>query len=506
MSQVALSCSNVTVRFGDMMALDAVTAGFEAGRIHALLGQNGAGKSTLARVFAGIVTPQSGDLQIGGAAVKPGNVHRVSAAGFDIVHQRFSLPPSFTVADALEMTARKKRAGAFFSGRDLAQRWREILTGMEIDVPMDARLSDLPVATAQALEIARALADDARVLVLDEPTALLSPAAIESLFTNLRKLKARGVTLILILHKLREVMAIADTVSVLRMGKLVLAPTSVADVTSASLSDLMIGPGAATAETVVQCSAPAEGSPLLALHGIASRPTAFEPGLRNLSLQVRAGEILGLAGVEGNGQRVLADILCGLATPTAGTITLDGDDLTRRSAAERRRMGLRAVPFDRMTEGATLDMSLWENATTWRAEAFKASTGLLSIKAMKAAALEMLRRFGVKFDAVEQPAGSLSGGNLQRVILARELSEGARFLFAAQPTRGLDFKATEFVWHALRSLRAQGVAILLISSGLDELYALSDRMAVMRAGAVAGEFQQPFDQQAVGDAMVGAMR
>ena len=505
MAQIALSCQDVTVRFGDMTALDSVTAGFQAGQIHALLGQNGAGKSTLARFFAGIITPQTGQMQIGGTPVRPGNVHRVSAAGFDIVHQRFSLPPSFTVADALEMTARKKRGGAFFSGARLAENWRRVLADLDVDVPMSARLSDLPVATAQALEIARALADDARVLVLDEPTALLSPAAIEALFANLRKLKARGVTLILILHKLREVMAIADTVSVLRTGKLVLPPTPVTEVTSASLSDLMIGPGGAALETAAQ-TAPPQGPARLTLHDITSRPTAFEPGLQNLSLQVRAGEILGLAGVEGNGQRVLADILCGLTPPTAGRIDLDGQDLTHRTAAERRRLGLRAVPFDRMTEGASLDMSLWENATTWRAEAFAGRGGLLSIKAMRATALQMLQRFGVKFDTVDQPAGSLSGGNLQRVILARELSDGAKVLFAAQPTRGLDFKATDFVWHALRQLRAEGVAILLISSDLDELYALSDRMAVMRAGAIAGSFAPPFDAQAVGDAMVGAVR
>ena len=505
MSQIALGCSDVTVRFGDMVALDAVTAGFEAGKIHALLGQNGAGKSTLARFFAGIITPQTGDLQICGAAVKPGNVHRVSAAGFDIVHQRFSLPPSFTVADALEMTARKKRGGAFFSGAGLADKWRKILNDLEIDVPMDARLSDLPVATAQALEIARALADDATVLILDEPTALLSPAAIEGLFDNLRKLKARGVTLILILHKLREVMAIADTVSVLRLGQMVLRPTPIAEVTSASLSDLMIGPGAAALEVPEQAPVK-DAASRLSLTQITSRATAFEPGLQGITLNIRPGEILGLAGVEGNGQRVLADILCGLESPTGGAITLEGADLTHLTAAQRRRMGLRAVPFDRMTEGATLDMSLWENATTWRAEAFAGRGGFLSIKAMKAAALEMLQRFGVKFDSVDQPAGSLSGGNMQRVILARELSNGAKFLFAAQPTRGLDFKATEFVWQSLRALRADGVAILLISSDLDELYALSDKIAVMRAGAIAGEFPQPFDQTAIGDAMVGAVR
>lgn len=505
MSQIALACSDVTVRFGDMVALDGVSAAFESGKIHVLLGQNGAGKSTLARFFAGIINPQSGGLEIGGAQIKPGNVHRVSAAGFDIVHQRLSLPPSFTVADALEMTARRKRGGAFFSQKTLAGQWCRALSDLEIEVPMSVRLSDLPVATAQALEIARALADDARILVLDEPTALLSPLAIDALFEHLRKLKARGVTLILVLHKLREVMSIADTVSVLRKGALVLAPTPVDEVSPAMLSDLMIGAEAAVPQTVAETPR-SFGPPLLTLQSIDSSPTAFEPGLKGVSLDVRAGEIVGIAGVEGNGQRILADILCGFSAGTAGRILLGERDLSGCSAAQRRRLGLRAIPFDRMTEGAALDMSLWENATTWRAEEFAKPVGLLSIKDMRDTALRMLQHFGVKFDTLDQAAGSLSGGNLQRVILARELSNGPRVLIAAQPTRGLDFKATEFVWNELRQLRAQGVAILLISSDLDELYALSDRIAVMRAGAIEGMFAQPFDQQGVGDAMVGAAR
>ena len=504
----ALSCEGVSIRYGAVEALKDVTVSFEAGKIHTLLGQNGAGKTTLARFCSGVASGDQGKLAIRGRRVTPGNVTQVRALGLEIVHQRLTLPPGFTVADALELSATRKKGRAIFSSRAVARSWGDDMRRAGIDASPSARIGALPIETVQSLEILRAMSGDARILILDEPTALLSPGAISALFARLRRLRDEGVTLIVILHKLQEVLEIADTVSVLREGRLVAETVPVSQTTSASLSDLMIGSGnAGPAETGERRAIPS-GGPRLEINAVTTvSRKAAEPELRDVSLRVRASEILGVAGIEGNGQRQLADVICGFAELQDGRISLDGRDLSKLSAAARRRVGVRAVPFDRMTEGASLDTPLWENVTAWCAEAFRdGRLPFLSIRAMRRKAECVLNALGVKFSSVDQPAVSLSGGNLQRLILSRELAEGAGLLVAAQPTRGLDFSATEFVLDCLRRLRDEGSSVIVMSSDLDELFEVSDRLIVLRAGRVAGEFDAPFDRQSVGDAMVGAAR
>ena len=504
----ALACTGVDVRFGVVQALQNVDLSFEQGKIHALLGQNGAGKSTLARVLSGLIRPDAGELTLLGRPIQAGDPGFLRDAGLDIVHQRFSLPPTFTVAEALELASARKLSGAVFRAKNLNAAWGARLRDSGIDVDPAATLSKIPVETIQALEILRALANDAKVLILDEPTALLSPTAIDTLFERLRALRATGVTVIVILHKLKEVTALSDTVSILRDGTVVLPPTPTQSVTEAQMSDLMIGDVAKNEPALTHSDrAVTPNETILALRNVSSARLDAEPGLVDVDLDLRAGEILGVAGIEGNGQRALATVLAGLNNVTEGVIELKSNDITQLDSAKRRDLGLRVVPFDRMTDGSGLELSLWENTCVWQPSVYRNGRfGLVSTGKMQEVTKAALSNAGVVFSNVNQEAGGLSGGNLQRVILAREFDGPVQVVLAAQPTRGLDFRATDFVWSQLRRLRNAGAGILLISSDLDELFAICDRLAVFRAGRLSPALHRPFDLRQVGDAIVGAAR
>ncbi|HTI00107.1 MAG TPA: ATP-binding cassette domain-containing protein [Acidisoma sp.] len=522
-AEAALACEGLTVRFGDFTALADVGLAFAPQRIHAVCGQNGAGKTTFARACAGLLAPSSGTIRIEGHQLRVGQVNAARAAGVELVHQSFALPPSFTIAEAMEFGLQGQH-GALYTRRRLEERWRGHLETLGVEAKPSARIRDLPVETQQAVEIARALAGEARVLILDEPTAVLAPAAAQALFARLRRLRDSGVTILVILHKIREVLAVADTVSVLRGGRLVEGPAEARDMTPARLAQAIIGsnpvpPSAgrtAAAEEVEDLSAlvgatvphgtvhhRAGAQMITTLSGVSTRPAADGQRLEMVDLRVAAGEIIGIAGVEGNGQRPLVEALAGLVPLTAGAITLDGAAMTDLSLAERRRRGLRIIPFERNTEGLSLSSPLWENF---------AARQLLSHSALRLIKPKMLRRqaraafeaWDVRFGAVDHPAGSLSGGNAQKVILSREIDADARLIILAQPTRGLDLGATAFVWHAMRQARDRGLGLILISSDLDELFDIADRLIVLQGGRVAGEFRPPYDLGPVGAAMVGS--
>jgi ABC-type uncharacterized transport system ATPase subunit len=516
-SPPALECRDVTVRYGDVVALSGVGVAFEEGRIHAVVGQNGAGKTTFARVASGLVRPQSGEVSVRGRAVATGHVREARLAGVELVHQSFALPPSFTVAEAMEFGAQGH--SGLFSRAGLRRRWKPHLEALGIEVDPRRRIRDLPVETQQSVEIARALVTDAKVLILDEPTAVLSPAGIETLFARVRRLKANGVTVILILHKIREVLAVADTVTVLRGGRRVAGPLPCAEVGPAALAQLIIGTEAAQAldradaqamlgeggEVAAdeRANATSSRAPLLRLEGVSTRPDPEGPALEDLSLAIQPGEIVGIAGVEGNGQRTLVRAIADLAEIRSGTIEIDGHAVTQVSLAERRGRGLRIIPFERNVEGLSLSSSLWEN---WSARGLL-QAGLLkpiSPARWRRASDAALKAWDVRYATTTQRAGSLSGGNAQKVILAREMDPDARIIVAAQPTRGLDIGATAFVWASLRDARARGCGVLLISSDLDELFDISDRVIVLTSGRIAGRFQRPFSRAAVGAAMTGA--
>lgn len=508
--EVVLRCEDIAVAYAEVKALHPTSLSFEAGKIHVLVGQNGAGKTSLVRALAGIIQPAGGRFWIRGEEARETNVQRVRELGLDIVHQRFTLPPNFTVAEALELVSARKYARSFYSHERLAASWRRELQLAELSVSPSSLIRDLPIETLQSLEIVRALAGQAQFLILDEPTALLSPGGVERLFARLRQLRDGGVTLLLILHKLREVMAIADTISVLRAGRLALPPSDPVDVSEEQLSDLIIGEGAAVESRAGEPGKDERDrsrSVNLSLEAVSTGHSATEPALAGVSLAVEGGEVLGIAGVEGNGQRRLVDILTGLMTVQRGAVHLLGQDVTELQHHQRRLIGLRVVPFDRVAEGASLGLPLWENVTIWNAEKYRRSRfAPLRIGAMRAAAKQALDQFDVQYNSLDQLAGSLSGGNMQRLILARELADEPRVVIAAQPTRGLDFRATQYVWRVLRRLKRAGASIILVSSDLDELFNLSDRIKVMRGGRLVAEFAPPFDMQDVGDSMIGATR
>ena len=541
----AVRCRVLGVSFGTVRALHDVSLDLAPGRIHALVGQNGAGKTTLAKVLGGLQAPDTGEVHIEGRPIPPGDVRAAKAAGLAMVHQHFSLPPSFTVAEALELAAVRPGGHPVYRRADLHRRWQDDVAEIGGAASLSTRIRDLPVEARQSLEIVRALAAEARVLLLDEPTALLTPTATDALFERLRRLRDGGVTILVVLHKLREVAAVADTVSVLRDGALVLGPAEMSEVSQGQLSDAIVGPGATDGGVVgVEAASAGYQHTLLELAGVSSAESAFEPGLTDVDLRVEAGEIVGIAGVEGNGQRSLVSVIAGLNAVTEGTVRIGGDEVTRAAPARRRLRGLRLVPFDRNTEGISRSAPLWLNQSALRLlDREHVPTGvyirvprrrithtdvlprrrptrsalrlqgwcrrcypLISLRQFKRQATEAMDLWRVRYETVTQPAESLSGGNVQRLILSRELADGVEALVAAQPTRGLDFAATEFVRRSLRGLREAGAGVLLVSSDLDELFELSDRVTVMYGGRIGARFEPPYDRRAVGDAMTGAAR
>ncbi|MGJ7564059.1 ABC transporter ATP-binding protein [Variovorax sp. GB1R11] len=503
----ALVLDGVTVQYDTVKALSDVSIAFAQGQIHAVVGQNGAGKTTFARVCSGLVKPTQGRVRINEHEIRTGHVNAARAAGVELVHQSFALPASFTVAQAMEFGSNRHRG--LFTSRQLAQRWQAHLDGLGLSVSPREVIRNLPIETQQGIEIARALVTDAKVLILDEPTAVLAPAGVETLFERIRILKKRGVTVVLILHKIREMMAIADTVSVLRRGEHVTGPVPCSSIGAAELSQWIMG----DAKVSLQAEAQAQAAPpprreltaptVLRLKNLSTRPDAEGAALEDVSMEIRAGEIIGIAGVEGNGQRTLVRAIAALAQTASGSIELAGRDVTHSDLATRRAAGLRIIPFERNVEGLSLNSSLWENWSMGQL----LQGGLLSFvrpRKLQAECDAALTQWDVRYAHCGQPAGSLSGGNAQKVIFAREVDASARLIIAAQPTRGLDIGATASVWKALREARDRGAAIILISSDLDELFDISDRVLVMLRGKVVGDYGGPFDLREIGQAMVGA--
>lgn len=472
----AVELRGIGKRFGDVVANEGVDFALARGEVHALLGENGAGKSTLVKILYGLVRPDAGDILVDGVPVQIGSPRDAIAAGIGIVTQHFALVRPMTVTENVVL-GRTRGPRLDLGAARVAVEEAVGRLGIRID-PL-ARVADLSVGEQQRVEIVKALYNRCRVLILDEPTAVLVPQEVDALFASLRRLCDEGMSVIFISHKLHEVRRIADRVTVLRRGRLVGTRTT-SEIDDRALAELMVG------RPVVPVDRPTAGGggePLLRVEGLRAEARGV-PVLAGIDLEVRSGEILGIAGVSGNGQTELVQVLCGMRTPSAGRLEVAGGDVTGASPRAMVAAGLGRIPEDARAS-VVGDLSVAHNLILERLSDF--GTGpLLDDRAVRREAEALIERFEIKARPGD-PVATLSGGNLQKVLLARVLAREPAVLVVAQPTRGLDVGATEYVRRALLAQRERGCAVLLVSEDLDELLALSDRIAVMYEGRLVGE-------------------
>ncbi|UGT53460.1 ABC transporter ATP-binding protein [Nocardia asteroides] len=493
-----LEVRGLTKTFGDFVADDHVDLVVEPGQVHAILGENGAGKSTLMNMLYGILEPTSGEILIDGAPVRFRSPADAIAAGIGMVHQHFKLVGPFSVADNVQLGNEHAkrgvldRAAARKAVREVSERY-----GLALDP--DAVCANLPVGVQQRVEIVKALSGDTDLLILDEPTAVLTPPEVAELLGIIRNLTAAGMSVIFISHKLREVKAIADTITVLRRGKVV-AEASPRD-SEAELAAAMVG----RAVTLSVERPPAEpGEVALAVKDLTVLGERGIAALDGLNLTVRAGEIVGLAGVEGNGQTELARAILGTVRAAAGAVELAGAEVTQWQPYRRITAGLGYIPEDRGRDGLVGDFSVAENLVLnqYRDEPYS-RRGVMDTAAVDALADKSIAEFDIRTRGPGELVTSLSGGNQQKVVIAREFSRPRTVLVAAQPTRGVDVGAIEFIHSRLVAERDSGTAVLLISAELDEILALSDRIAVIHNGKIVGEVAPDTPREVIGQLMVG---
>lgn len=488
-----VALEGITKRFPGIVANDAVDLELSHGEIHALVGENGAGKSTLMRVLYGLYPPDRGRIAVRGKEVRIGSPRAALALGIGMVHQHFVLVDRFTVTENIVLGA---EGGGVVDFGAAAAAIGELAESYGFRVDANRRVEELSVGEEQRVEILKALYRGVDVLILDEPTAVLTPSETRELFENLQRLRADGKTIVFISHKLDEVLAIADRITVLRGGRVV-GRTTPAETNKEQLAEMMVG-----RRVLFRLEKPdvAIGEPVLQV-----RDLSLAERLHDIDLEVREGEILGVAGVEGNGQRELAEVLIGLVRPDRGTIAVDGTDLAGRSVREVRAHGVAYVPEDRHDRGLVLDMTIWENSVLGRLSKppYARGFGMLVIAKIKELATRLMAQFDIRARNSSVEAGTLSGGTQQKLILARELEDDPRLLIAHQPTRGLDIGAIEFVWKQLLEQKAAGRAILLISPELDEIYELSDRIVTLYEGRITGEYRPDAPPEEIGLGMTG---
>jgi general nucleoside transport system ATP-binding protein len=482
--------------FPGIVANDHVDLSLSAGEVHALLGENGAGKSTAMSILTGIYRPDAGQVLIDGAAVEWRSPKQAIDAGIGMVHQHFRLVQPFTVAENILLGA----DGGFRLERSQVERQVGELAGRYgLHVNPSARIWQLSVGEQQRVEILKALYREARILILDEPTAVLTPQEAERLFRTLRQMAAEGRTVVFISHKLDEVMSVADRVTVLRGGKRV-ATVDRADTSKAELARLMVGRDVSFR---IDRGAGSAGEVRLRVEGLSAIGDLGLKAVDDVAFEVKAGEILGLAGVAGNGQRELTEAIAGIRAVDSGRIDIGGTDVTRRSTAERIRSGLAYVPEDRLGVGLVGSMDATANAVLKRVRRFSRGP-FFDQRAADAVTDELVQRFDVKMATSKAPVRLMSGGNIQKLLLARELSSDPQVIIASQPTAGLDVGATQSVREILSEQRDGGTAVLLVSEDLDELLALADRIAVMYEGRIMGVVDvEGADRERIGLMMAG---
>lgn len=478
----SLEMRGIVKRFPGVLANDHVDFDVKAGEIHALLGENGAGKSTLMKILYGLYQPDAGEILLNG---RPIHIHSPTDSlnyGIGMIHQHFMLVDNLTVAENVALGLKSSR-GPMLDLDHVSSRIRDLANKYGLHVKPEAYISDLAVGQQQRVEIVKALYRGAALLVLDEPTAVLTPQEVDDIFAIFRQMAKEGHALIFISHKLHEILDLTDRVTVLRDGRVV-GTRLTAEVTKRDLAQMMVG-REVSLERVHQAATAGEARlKLLNVQALTSQGT---PALRNINLEVCSGEIVGVAGVSGNGQRPLAEVIAGLWPVASGQIFLANQEVTHLPPAERIQAGLSYIPEERMLDGVIKDFSVAENLILRDHTRPPYSQGIfLQFKQIAQRAVEMIRQFRIKTPSKETPVKSLSGGNIQKVVLAREQTRGPRVLIAAQPTRGVDIGATEYIHDQLLLQRAEGLATLLISEDLDEIRALSDRIVVMFGGEIMG--------------------
>jgi simple sugar transport system ATP-binding protein len=483
----AVRLQGISKRFGAVQANREVSFDIAAGSVHGLVGENGAGKSTLMAILYGYYRADAGHIEIDGRRVEIADSQQAIRLGIGMVHQHFMLVDTLSCLENIMLGAE----GGFLLGASKARvraRLETLMAETGLQVRLDALVGELPVGELQRLEILKALFRGARILILDEPTAVLTPQETDQLFVTLRRLQQLGTTLILITHKLREVMSLCSAVTVMRAGQVV-ETRPIADWSETSLAESMVG-------RKVTLGRPAglavhAGEVRLQASGLQLRHANGVPALKDVSLTLKAGEIVGVAGVSGNGQSELLEVLSGLRAPDAGRMALAGRDFTPEAwldTAQARPLRLAHVPEDRHAVGLVMSFPAWESAVLGYQGLPKYRRGAaMNHAAMKAATRDMQERFDVRPRDENLGSSKFSGGNQQKLILAREIGEQPTVLLVGQPTRGVDIGAIEFIHNQLRALRDAGCAVLLVSSELDEILALADRVVVMNAGRITGE-------------------
>jgi ABC-type uncharacterized transport system ATPase subunit len=483
----AVQMRGIHKRFGAVAANADVGLSVQAGTVHGIVGENGAGKSTLMSILYGFYEADAGQIEVFGKAARIRNADDAIALGIGMVHQHFMLVDTLTALENVMLGAEPhwllQRAE-----NQVRERLDALMASTGLQIQLDKLVADLPVGDRQRLEILKALYRGARVLILDEPTAVLTPQETTQLFAVLRRLREQGSTLILITHKLKEVMALCDVVTVMRGGRVV-EEVAIAQASIESLAQAMVGRKVNMGR--VTNAAPGGGALLLQASGLTVRDKLGVQRLKDVSLSLRAGEMVGVAGVSGNGQSELIDVLSGLLVPDAGQMHLLGHDFASPhwlNPTQARRLGLAHVPEDRHARALVMAFAAWESAALGYDDLPDyAHHGWMNHRGMRAATLAMMQRFDVRPDDPELLSSKFSGGNQQKLVLARELGRAPKVLLVGQPTRGVDIGAIEFIYTQLRALRQAGCAVLVVSSELDEILALADRVVVMNQGRVAGE-------------------
>jgi len=495
-----LELRGITKRFGSLVANDGIDLTVESGEIHALLGENGAGKSTLMNVLYGLLQPDQGQILLDGEPVEFHNPREALAAGIGMVHQHFMLVPVFTVAENVMLGVERTSVLGLLNRRRARQDVLELSSKYGLAIDPDVLVENLPVGIQQRIEIVKALHREASIVILDEPTAVLTPGETNELFRIMRELQASGKSIIFISHKLKEVQEIADRITVIRRGKVVGAPPPTA--TDEELASLMVG---RAVELTVHKEPAHPREVTLEVEDLRVESAGGRAVVDGISLEVRSGEIVGIAGVQGNGQTELCEAIMGLLPVKSGSIIVAGQDLTGARTRVVLESGVSYIPEDRQEDGIVESFSLADNLVLDVYNRAPFASGLaLHIDTIRESAAKHMDEYDIRATSIDMTVGTLSGGNQQKVIVARELGREVRLLVANQPTRGLDVGSIEFVHSRLVAARDQGTAVLICSTELDEIFALADRIIVMYEGRIAGIRPPTVSIEEIGLLMAGA--